>query len=302
MKPLSLATLIVAFALSLPSMAAEIETATGSVTIDAVPSRIAVYDIAAIDTLDRLGIRPAGVPDKLYLPELADVAKNAEVVGTLFEPDLEALNALGPDLVIVGGRSSPQASATSRVAETIDMTIVGTDLIAVAEARLKAYGTLFGKETEAKAAKVELDAAVASARAAVSGKGTGLILMTNGPKVSAYGEASRFGWLHQTLGLPPAAKELDAGEAALHGEAISFEFIAKANPDWLIVLDRSSAIGAGEAGAKATLDNELVAATTAWKKGQVVYLPAADFYIAAGGVQATVRVLGAITAAFAKTG
>ena len=58
----------------------------------------------------------------------------------------------------------------------------------------------------------------------------------------------------------------------------------------------AAAIGSGDQGARATLDNELVAATTAWRTGQVVYLPAADFYIAAGGASATVRVLDAITA------
>jgi iron complex transport system substrate-binding protein len=47
-----------------------------------------------------------------------------------------------------------------------------------------------------------------------------------------------------------------------------------------------------------TLDNELVAETTAWKKGQVVYLPAPDFYIAAGGVQSLERVLATVTEAF----
>jgi iron complex transport system substrate-binding protein len=48
------------------------------------------------------------------------------------------------------------------------------------------------------------------------------------------------------------------------------------------------------------LDNELVAGTTAWKKGQIVYLPAGDFYIAAGGIQAMSRVFTAITEAYAK--
>lgn len=279
-----------------PAFAAEIVTATGPKTIEQVPAKVAVYDIAAIDTLTRLGVQPAGIPDKLYVPELADVAKNATVVGTLFEPDLEALNALAPDLVIVGGRSSTQVEATSRVAPTIDMTMDGDDLVDQAKQRLKAYGELFAKPNEAAAAATELDAAVAAAKAAVKGKGRALILMTNGPKITAYGPGSRFGWVHKTLDLEPAVADV---ETATHGEAISFEFISKANPDWLLVLDRAAAIGSNEQGAKATLDNELVAQTNAWKKGQVIYLPASDFYIAAGGVQSTHRVLKAIEQAFA---
>ncbi|MDO9418130.1 siderophore ABC transporter substrate-binding protein [Pararhizobium sp.] len=278
------------------AQAAEIQTATGTVSIDGVPKSVAVFDIAALDTLDRLGIKPSGIPDNLYLPELSHLKDGAKVVGTLFEPDLEALSEIAPDLIIVGGRSSSKVEAAAQVAQTIDMTMNGDDLLNQAKARLAAYGTLFAKPDEVKAAEAELDAAVEAARAAVKGKGKALIIMTNGPKVSAYGLGSRFGWVHRSLDLPAAVDDV---EAANHGEAVSFEFIRKANPDWLLVLDRAAAIGSGEAGARATLDNELVAETTAWKKGQVVYLPSADFYIAAGGVQSMSRVFKAVTDAFA---
>ncbi|TCV68593.1 siderophore ABC transporter substrate-binding protein [Neorhizobium sp. S3-V5DH] len=286
-----------AFAFSaLSAHAADINTAKGPVTIARTPERIAVFDIAAIDTLDRIGIKPAGVPENLYLSPLKTLKQDAEVVGDLFEPDLEALSVLSPDLIIVGGRSSTKADAAARVAQTIDMTMDGDDLVAEAKERLAAYGALFGKQVEAERAAGELDEQIKAAKAAVAGKGKALIIMTNGPKVTAYGPGSRFGWVHAALGLPPAVPDVRAAD---HGEAISFEFISKANPDWLLVLDRASAIGSGEQGAKATLDNELVAQTTAWKKGQVVYLPAAEFYIAAGGIQSMQRVLAAIAEAFA---
>lgn len=280
------------------AFATEIETAKGPVTVDKTPQTLAVFDIAAVDTLNSLGVKIAGLPDKLYVPELAGLKDGAEIVGTLFEPDLEALSALAPDLIIVGGRSSPQLAATSRIAQSIDMTMEGDDLFAQAKQRLMAYGALVGKPAEAAALAAELDDALSSTRAAVKGKGTALILMTSGPKVTAYGKTSRFGWLHSALQLTPTVEDV---EAATHGEAISFEFLRDANPDWLIVLDRGAAIGSGEQNARATLDNELAAETTAWKKGQVVYMPAADFYIAAGGVQSTMRVLEAIRDAFSQT-
>ncbi len=278
--------------------AMEIDTAKGPVEIAQRPERIAVFDIAAIDTLDGLGVEIAGVPDTLYIDALRHVGDDAETVGTLFEPDLEALSALAPDLVIVGGRSSTQLDSVSRVAPAVDMTLFGDDLIAEARARVTTYGELFGKQDEAAGLLAELDGALASAREAVVGRGKALILMTSGTKVTAYGVASRFGWLHGELDLPPA---VEAIEVANHGEAISFEFVREVNPDWLIVLDRAAAIGSGEQNARATLDNELVAATNAWQKDQVVYLPAADFYIAAGGVASTIRVLDAITRAFSPS-
>lgn len=277
--------------------AGEIQTATGPVSIAETPAKIAVFDIAAIDTLDSLGVKIDGLPSNLYLPQLAHLKTRATVVGDIFEPDLESLSELQPDLVIVGGRSSTKVEATSQVAPTIDMTMDGDDLFQQAKARLSSYGALFGKQTEAEMAAKALDAVVEKARSTVAGKGKALIIMTNGPKISAYGPGSRFGWVHSALDLPAAVPDV---EAATHGEAISFEFIANANPDWLLVLDRAAAIGSEDQNARTTLDNELVRETTAWKKTQVIYLPAGDFYIAAGGVQAMSRVFAAITEAYSK--
>jgi len=282
---------------AMPARAVEIPTALGPVSIAAPPRTVAVFDIAAVDTLLSLGVKPAGLPSKLYVPELEAKGNGTMPVGTIHEPDLEALSALAPDLVIIGGRSSPHLDMVRKVAPAIDMTIEGKDMLAEARRRLFAYGALFGRTTEADAIAAKLDAAAAAARKAVAGKGNALIVMTNGPKLSAYGAGSRFGWLHSELGLPPAAPDLGA---AIHGEVISFEFIRKTNPDWLIVLDRTVAVGESGASASATLANEMVAQTSAGKNGRIVYLPPADAYIAAGGVSATLRILARVEEQFRK--
>lgn len=287
--------LVTIFASASPATAIEIHTARGIVDIATLPTKVAVFDIAALDTLDRLGIKPAGIPSKLYLNQLEHLQSDAEVVGDLFEPDLEALSALDPDLIILGGRSSTRVEAAAQVAQAIDMTMDGDDLVDQAKARLLEYGRLFDRETAARKIATELDDQIDATRKAAAGKGKVLIIMTNGPKITAYGPGSRFGWVHATLGLEPAVGDV---QSATHGEAVSFEFIHRANPDWLLIVDRAAAIGSGEQGARATLDNELVAATTAWKKGQLVFLPAADFYIAAGGIQATERVMKTLENAF----
>lgn len=288
-------------AFALPALASaetiEIQTAQGMVRVQAKPSRVAVFDMAALDTLDLLGVKAAGVPDRVFLPELKSAAAGGEVVGTLFEPNLEALSALDPDLIILGGRSSPKAKFTSRVAPTIDMTIDGQELVRDAEARLQAYGRLFGREQTAEQERQKFNAAIAAARDAAKGKGRALIVMTNGPKISAFGLGSRFGWIHSTLQIEPAVTTM---APSIHGEAVSFEFVRKADPDWLIVVDRAMAIGAGDNQARATLDNELVRDTRAWKSGRVIYLPSADLYIAGGGIQAMTRVLAALTRGFSE--
>ncbi len=275
-----------------------VETARGPAELDGRPKTIAAYDVAAIDTLEALGVTLAGAPDPLLVPYLQDVVAGSTGIGTLFEPDLEKLATLAPDLIIVGGRSVSQYDSVSRVATTIDMTIPTENLVATALERIDAYGAITGHEAEADALEAEIQAKLEAAEAAVAGKGNGLIILTNGPKISAYGAGSRFGWIHNAVGLPEAREGLST---QTHGEAVSFEFIAEVNPDWLLVVDRGAAIGAEGESAAQTLDNALVRETSAWKNGHVVYLDPGRMYISGGGAQALTGVLDQITEAFSAS-
>ncbi|MBU2936085.1 MULTISPECIES: siderophore ABC transporter substrate-binding protein [Pacificibacter] len=270
-----------------------IQTAQGEMTTASNPSNVVALDIAAIDTLSALGVSLAGVPDKVYVDYLGDL--NAATVGTLFEPNMEAIANLTPDLIIAGGRSAAKVQPLSKIAPTLDMTI-GEDTIADARVNIATYGALFGKQDEAAELKASLEVQLDTAKSAATGKGKALILMTNGPKVSAYGRGSRFGWIHTALDLPEAFENLNP---EVHGDAVSFEFIAEVNPDWLIVVDRSVAIGEA-ASAHTTLDNPLVAGTTAAQKDQIIYLSAAPLYIAGGGYTSLSTTLAELTTAFSK--
>ncbi|MBV7407827.1 siderophore ABC transporter substrate-binding protein [Maritimibacter sp. DP1N21-5] len=269
-----------------------IETATGPVTISETPATTAVLDMASLDMLDALGIEGVTATSNTYLERLAPYAGD---LGTLFEPDYEALNALSPDLIVAGGRSTEAVPQLEKLAPTVDMTMWGDDLLDQTRARLAAFGALYGKEAEAAALTESLDAEIAATQAAVEGKGNALILMTNGGKVSAYGAGGRFGWIHTEIGLPEVIEGL---EDTSHGESVSFEFIRETNPDWILVLDRVAAIGGEGESAEATLDNPLVAETTAAQKGQIVYLNAGDIYVAGGGITSVLNTLEIIQTAF----
>lgn len=277
----------------------EIRTYRGTQQVEALPEKLAVFDVAALDTLAALGVKPAGVIGNLYVDYLDEVAQGAEVVGSLFEPDFESIHALAPDLILAGGRSSTQTEVLAEFAPTLDMTIYGDDLVGLALQRLEDYGRLFGKEAEATVLLENFQAKLEQTKSLARGKGTALIVMTNGPKISAFGANGRFGWLHTTLEVRQAAADLGLNA---HGEAVSAEFIRDANPDYLFVVDRLSAIGQGGEDAKATLDNDLVRQTTAWQNGQVVYLDAASLYIAGGGIQSMNRVLDQLIATFEANG
>ena len=145
--------------------------------------------------------------------------------------------------------------------------------------------------------KADINKAFDAAREAAKGKGKGLVLIVSGGKLSAQSPNSRLGgWLHQDIGLEPVDPNMKEGS---HGMPISFEYIKEKNPDWLFVLDRSAAIGEEGKAAKDVLDNPLVAESTAWKKGQVVYLDSSA-YLAAGGAQQLQTVAKQAAEAFKK--
>lgn len=269
-----------------------VETYSGPAEVPAAPATTIVYDMAALDTLDALGVGGLSSIRDTYLPYLEAYEGDA---GTLFEPDFEAVHAAAPGLVILGGRSMNHLERMQRIAPAIDMTIWGTDPVEMGLARLDAYAAIYGKAEEAAALRARVETALAEAAAAVEGKGDALIVMTNGPKISAYGGGSRFGWLHEAIGLPQAVAGL---EDSVHGQAVSFEFIRETDPDWLLVVDRVAAIGGEGANARATLDNPLVRDTRAWQAGRVVYLDAGPIYIAGGGIRSTLGLLEAVRAAF----
>lgn len=274
-----------------------IPTARGEVTLSAPPAKIAVFDSGSLDTLQALGVKVDGAPDAVkVLPYLKPTFDHAQNVGTLFEPNLEALNALKPDLIIVGTRSAKKFDDVSAIAKTIDLTDNGDKLIESGLKRIDSFGKLFNKQAEADKLKVEIDTLFKQTQEVVKGKGNGLIILVNGGKISAFGSGYRLSWIHSNLGVPMADESI---KSAGHGQPVSFEFIQKLNPDWLFVLDRIAAIGQEGKSAKEVLDNELVRQTKAWKNGQIVYLSSAS-YLAPGGAEQIKMDLNAIKTAFEK--
>ena len=271
-------------AAEVPAGSVKVQTAHGEAVVPQNPERVAVYDLGAVDTLSKLGVKIGASVDSQNLAYLDAPLKDAVKAGTLFEPNYEALNAYNPQVIIIGSRMAKDkvSDELAKLAPTIDMTAQTDNMKESAKARIDAYGRIFGKQAEADALKAEIDKTFADAKAAAQGKGKGLVILVNAGKLSAFGPDSRLGgWIHRDIGMPPADEAIKEGS---HGQPVSFEYIKEKNPDWLFVLDRSAAIGEEGQAAREVLNNPLVAQSTAWKKGQVVYLPP-ETYLAAGGAQ-----------------
>jgi len=276
----------------------KIERSSGVTDVEKNPKTVLVYDFGMLETLDMLGIPVAGVPGAAIPPSLEKYkADSYPKIGTLFEPDYEAINAAEADLVIVGGRSQAKYVDVAKIAPTIDLTSDDKDLIGSVKKNAEILGQIFGKEAEIKASVEKLDASIEKLRGIAAEKGTGLILLTTGGKISAYGKGSRFGVLHDVFGIKPADAEL---QVATHGQAVSYEYILETNPDWIFVVDRDAAIGQQAQPAAALLDNELVRQTKAWKDGHVVYLDSAKLYLTASGLKSQQDIVDQLTQALEK--
>lgn len=276
----------------------KVQHTKGETTVPANPKKVLAFDMASLDTLNALGVEVSGVPTARFPEYLAKYGSDKyEKVGTLFEPDYEAVNALKPDLIIVGGRSSAKFDALAKIAPTIDMTVDTKDYVGSVKRNVQILAQIFGKESEAEAQLTKLDQSIAALRGEAAKAGKGLLVLTTGGKMSAYGPGSRFGHLHDAFGIVPAVEGLATTN---HGQAVNAEFILKTNPDWLFVIDRDIATGRSEGAAKKVLDNDLVAQTTAWKNNQVVYLDPVNWYLIGGGLTAMQASVDQIANALAK--
>ncbi|WP_224371077.1 siderophore ABC transporter substrate-binding protein [Hyalangium versicolor] len=280
-----------------PSERKAVRHSQGETLVAMRPSRVLVFDLAVLDILDALKVPVLGVANTVRPEHLTGYGDPRYLqVGTLFEPDYEAVNAARPDLILIGGRSSAKYASLSKIAPTVDLNVdPGHYLESVLENTTLLAG-LFGKEAEAQALGDDVRKRAQALKAVAAGKGKGLIVMTTGGKMSAYGPGSRLGVIHDDLGVPASVESLTPSN---HGESINAEFILKANPDWLFVVDRDAAIGE-QGGARAILENELVKQTTAWSKGQVVYLDPRNIYLAGGGIQALTRLIEQLDDAYSK--
>lgn len=249
---------------------------------------VVATDWSVIRTLTGLGIEVDAVPAANFeLPEdLAQFAGgDVPTIGTVQEPDYEAINELEPDLVIIAGRSgNPEILAEMEKLSpaVIDMSVryeEPSGQLAVAEERVVQLGSLFGKEAEAQGQIDDVLAQIEEVSAQVTETGeTALFVQVSGGTASAYGPGSRFGIVYDAFGYADTGAPVD--EEGSHGQEISQEFFSEYNPGVLLVLDRAAAIGSEEAPALDVLNNDLVNTTDAATKDKIQLVDGFSWYIA----------------------
>ena len=277
-KLLSVPVLLLVFSHAAAAATLTIKHSQGETQVEQNPKTVAVLDWSTLDTMAALGVEAQGIPGGNILPGVLPQYADAKFVriGTLFEPDFEALKNLKPDLIILGRRAAGHFEEASKYGPTLDLTPDPKDLLGSVVRHTELLGEIFERQDEAAKVTAELKESVAQLQQLTAQQGTGLTLLTTGGKMAAFGIGTRFGLIHDVFGMDMAAKNLTVGR---HGQSVSYEFILEANPDWLFVMDRDAAIGREGVAAKQMMDNELVAVTTAGSKQQIVYLDPEAWYL-----------------------
>lgn len=246
------------------------------------PEKVVVFDFGILDTLDELDVKVAGVPKK-NIPSYLDKYEGDDYtnIGGLKEPDLETIHSMKPDVIFISGRQSDMYEELSDIAPTVYVGLDTTNYMESFKANMDLVAEMFDKKDEMAKELEDIDQRIeAIQEKAEASDDKALIVLGNQGKVSAYGQGSRFGLIHDVFKFKAADEKI---ESSTHGQDISFEYILETNPDVLFVIDRDAAIG-GDASAKDAIENSLVEKTNAYKNDAIYYLDPNYWYLSGGGL------------------
>ncbi len=262
----------------------------GQVELPLQPKRIVVLDYAVLDTIQKLGVDVEVALAKRTLPSyLAEYNSDKHTdIGSLKEFNLETISQFKPEAIFITTRQAAYYDELAKIAPVSITSPSTSQPLEEIKKNIKLIASLFAKQQEADKYIKQIDTLVSDikAKASSNGKKT-LFVLANDGKLSAYGEASRFGMIYSTLGFTLAGPAI---EASSHGKRINYEYIALANPDIIYVIDRAAAIGRG-AQLEGFAQNALVSRTKAAKQNGIVALDSQVWYLVGGGITATKTML-----------
>ncbi|WP_144794787.1 siderophore ABC transporter substrate-binding protein [Microbacterium paludicola] len=261
-----------------------IEDNNGEHTIDLPLTSVVATDNRTFETLDSWGIELSAAAVAL-MPNTISYTEDSSIIdlGSHREPNLEAIVAVEPDLIINGQRFAQfhddfVTYAPDAVVLELDPRD-GEPFDEELKRQTTVLGEIFGKQAEAKELTDALDEAIARVKAAYDDSETVMAVTTSGGQIGyiAPTVGRTLGPVFDFAGLTPALEVADASDDH-QGDDIAVEAIADSDPNWILVMDRDAAVGADDpnyAPAADILENsEALANVTAIAEGNIVYMPA----------------------------
>ncbi|WNI13847.1 ABC transporter substrate-binding protein [Corynebacterium sp. Z-1] len=255
-----------------------------------VPSpaqRVVALDNRSFELLDTWGIEPVAAARALVPVTIPGIGDNDNIVdiGNHREPNLEAIVAAEPDVIVSGQRfQTHDADIEKLVPDAILVDFEprdGEPFDAELIRHTESLGEIFGKQEEAAQLVDDFQNALERAKAAYDPEQTVMAVNISGGEIGyvAPGVGRTWGPLFDLIGMKPALEVQNATDDH-QGDDISVEAIASANPDWMLILDRDAGTRDDE-GSPAALsvieDSAPLQNATAVKEGQL-YVAPADTY------------------------
>jgi iron complex transport system substrate-binding protein len=261
-----------------------VEHAMGITCVPLQPQRVVVLDTGELDSSLALGVVPVGAVSAFAagsFPEyLGDRTGGIALVGTIAEPNLEAILALHPDLILSSRlRHEAIYDQLSKIAPTVLTETVGV----VWKQNLLSNGESLGKLAEAEALLADYDARLADLRAALGDLPTVSVVRFLPGQVRIYLSESFIGTIISDAGLPrPTAQQ--AKEFALY---VDREGIALMDADVMFV----TSYGPAEATSLEQFRQDpLWQALRVVREGNVHFVPDAYWMLGIGPIAANMVV------------
>lgn len=261
------------------------------------PQRIAILDMPALDIVDALGVGDRIVGSAKvtieYLTDYNPDDSNGAIMnlGTVKTADLEKVAACEPDIIFIGGRLSSVYADLEAIAPVVYLAVdYEKGVVESTKYNAQTIASIFGKEAEVDAMFTDFQPRIDALNAVLNGKNV-LLGMYNSNALGLMDTESQLNIIAKELGANNLSETVGEVEKATHGEEASWETIITLNPEYMFILDRSTATGAadeGILGAREVIENDLIKELDVYKDGKIVYFieHANVWYTSTGGVQA----------------
>ena len=261
------------------------------------PQRIAILDMPALDIVDALGLGDRVVGSaKVTIDYLADYNPEdskgvIENLGTIKTADLEKVAASEPDIIFIGGRLASIYGDLEAIAPVV---YLGVDyekgVVESTKENAMTIASIFGKEAEVDAMFSEFQPRIDVLHEVLNDKKV-LLGMYNSNSLGLMDTQSQLNIIAKELGANNLGESVGESEKASHGEEASWETILTLNPEYMFILDRSTATEAadeGLMGVREVVENDLIKELDVYKEGKIIYFieHANVWYTSTGGVQA----------------
>lgn len=261
------------------------------------PQRIAILDMPALDIIDALGVGERIVGSAKvsidYLKEYNPDDSNGAItnLGTVKTADFEKVAACEPDIIFIGGRLSAAYADLEAIAPVVYLAVdYEKGIVESTKTNAQTIASIFGMEEKAEALFTDFQPRIDALNAVLSGKNV-LLGMYNANALGLMGTQSQLNVIAKELGANNLSETVGEEEKATHGEEASWETIITLNPEYMFILDRSTATESAEEGAmgvREVVENDLIKELDVYKEGKIVYFieHANVWYTSTGGVQA----------------